>query len=826
MAIRPGAVVSSVRRVFLVVGVSALSGVLMAGLILPVVAGLGLTARESADAFADMPSELDAGPMAQRSVIVDDSGDRLATFYEENRVYVGLDKIAPVMQDAILAIEDDRFYERGPIDFQGTIRALMQNLEAGETTGGGSTLTQQYVKLVRLSKADTEEERQDVTDSTGVDGYRRKLEELRMAVGVEKELSKDKILERYLNIAYFGSGAHGIEAAARTYFSTSAAKLSIPQAAMLAGLVQRPYAYDPTRDPEAAQARRNTVLNRMADTGRITEKQAASARKQGLGLDVRPSSDGCTNAWAGYFCDYVAHEIRTMEELGGTPEQRQMMLERGGLRIQTTLNRQVQEAADEAVSDKVAPTDSMIGSIATVEPGTGHIRAIANSRKYGVKGEGVSNINYAVDQNMGGGIGIQPGSTFKVYVLAAAINQGIPLDTTINSPDSISIPEDEFTTCDGEYRSTGTWSPENWTGLEPGNYNLRTGTEMSVNTFFAQLELRTGICEPATIAEKTGMTRANAGENGVGEALEQVPSFTLGVNEVSPLSMAESYATFANRGVHCPATAIEKITDSEGNVLVDNTDPKCERVLEQPVADAVASVLEGVMHNPGATGNDMQLDDGRVAGGKTGTTQRAKAVWYVGFTPQLSTAVAVADVEAPQESLDGREYNGEYEDSACGSCVPGPMWKQMMDEAHEGLPEKDFPELDPEVIEGVSATVPDVRGMTEDAAVDTLEGDGFDVDVFDEVNSDLDEGLVVRTSPGPGNEVSSGTTIGLYLSNGIPPSDDDEGNGEGEGNEGEGNNDDDDDESEPPDIDLPTVDPSFPPGNEGGNEGGNDGWRD
>src|SRR5690606_21018902 len=298
MALRPSAVVSSVRRVFLVVGVSALSGVLLAGLALPVVAGLGLTARESADAFADMPGELDAGPMAERSVILDAEGHILATFFDENRIYVGLDDISENMQNAILAIEDDRFFERGPIDFQGTMRALMQNMEAGETQGGGSALTQQYVKLVRVAQAETKEELAEVQASSGVEGYRRKLEELRMAVGVEQELSKKEILERYLNIAYYGARAYGIEAAARTYFSTSAAELTIPQAAMLAGLVQQPHNYDPTRNPEAALARRNTVLNRMAQTGRITEKQAAAARQQKLGLDVTPVSDGCTDAWA------------------------------------------------------------------------------------------------------------------------------------------------------------------------------------------------------------------------------------------------------------------------------------------------------------------------------------------------------------------------------------------------------------------------------------------------------------------------------------------------------------------------------------------------
>ncbi|WP_198663672.1 transglycosylase domain-containing protein [Jiangella endophytica] len=802
MAIRPSAVVATVRRVLLVAGVAALCGVLLAGLALPVVAGLGLTARESADTFAELPADLEPGPMAQTSYLYDANGQQLATFFQENRIEVGLDAIAPVMKDAILAIEDDRFYERGPIDIQGTLRAFLRNVEAGETQGGGSTLTQQYVKQVRVSQATSPDEVQDVLASTGTEGYRRKLEELRMAVQVEQELSKDEILQRYLNIAYFGSGAYGVEAAARTYFSTSAAELTLQQASLLAGIVQRPDAYDPTKDPEAALGRRNVVLNRMAATGRITEQLAAEARQTELGLNPTPTPNGCVNAYAGYFCDYVRRELLTMPELGETRADREAMLLRGGLRVETTISRASQQAAQAAVSDRVAPRDSVIGSLATVQPNNGYIRAMANSRDYGVEGEGVSNLNYAVDQSMGGGAGIQSGSTFKAFVLAAAISQGIPLNTSINAPQQVNLRVNSFSTCDGRIRSSETWSPKNSTGS--GSFNLRTGTERSVNTFFAQLEQRTGLCEPATIAQGAGVMRADLDEDGQIQPLRQVPSFTLGANEVSPLSMAAGYAMFANRGLHCPTTSVVRVTDAAGNVLVDHTQPTCEKVVEPAVADAVNSVLQGVIDNPGATGNRMRLDDGRPAAGKTGTTNGAIAVWFVGYTPQLSTAVAVADVEAPQESLDGRTYNGERIGEACGGCIPGPIWKQMMDQAHDGAEEVAFTAPDPETIRGITVAVPDVRGMSSEDAIRTLEDAGFGAAVAGEVNSDLQEGLVVNTDPGAGAEVASGSNISLTVSNGEP---------------------------EEPTDDF-TVGPPLeePPvfGNEEGDEegGGEDGWRD
>lgn len=803
MAIRPSAVVATIRRVLLVAGVAALCGVLFAGLALPVVAGLGLTARESADTFADLPADLEPGPMAQTSYLFDAESDRLATFYEENRIPVGLDAIAPVMKDAILAIEDDRFYDRGPIDIQGTLRAFLRNVEAGATQGGGSTLTQQYVKQVRISQATTPEEVQEVQASSGVEGYRRKLEELRMAVQVEQELSKDEILERYLNIAYFGSGAYGVEAAARTYFSTSAAELTLTQAALLAGVVQQPNAYDPTNDPEAALGRRNVVLNRMAATGRSTEQEAAEARRTDLGLNPTPTPNGCVNSYAGYFCDYVRRELLTMPELGETREAREAMLLRGGLRIETTISPTAQQAAQEAVSERVAPTDSVIGSLATVQPNNGYIRAMANSRTYGVEGDGVSNINYAVDENMGGGAGIQSGSTFKTFVLAAAIDQGIPLNTSINSPQQVNLRVNSFEDCDGRIRSTETWSPRNSTGS--GSFNLRTGTERSVNTFFAQLEQRTGLCAPATIAQGAGVMRADLDENGEVQPLRQVPSFTLGANEVSPLAMAAGYAMFANRGVHCPTTSIARVLDAAGNVLVDHTQPTCEKVVEPAVADAVNSVLQGVIDNPGATGNRMRLDGGRPAAGKTGTTNDAIAVWFVGYTPQLSTAVAVADVEAPQESLHNRTYNGERIRDACGGCIPGPVWKQMMDQAHDGAEEVSFTAPDPETIRGVTVAVPDVRGMTSEDAISTLEGAGFGAAVAGEVNSDLQEGLVVSTDPGAGAEVASGSNVSLTVSNGQP--------------------------EEPTDdftVGPPTEPPVFGDENGDGDEdgGGEDGWRE
>ncbi|MGH8828801.1 MAG: transglycosylase domain-containing protein, partial [Jiangellaceae bacterium] len=608
-------------------------------------------------------------------------------------------------------------------------------------------------------------------------------EELRMAVAIEQRFSKDEVLERYLNIAFFGSRAYGIEAAARTYFSTSAAELTLPQAAMIAGLVQAPTDYDPTRNPEAALSRRNVVLSRMAETGRISEADAAEVRATDLGLVLSPASNGCVDAWAGYFCDYVFNEIMTMEELGATPQERRDVLYRGGVTITTTLDKTTQQAAQAAISDRVAATDSAIASTASVEPGTGYIKAMANSRVYGVEGAGVSQINYAVDELMGGGNGIQPGSSFKPFVLAAAINQGIGLNTSIRAPQTISISQNRFTTCKGRYPVSAPYTVKNSTGS--GTFNLKTGTERSVNTFYVQLLQRTGICEPATIAKAAGISRAYLDSEGHVQDLAQVPSFALGSNEVSPLSMAGAYAMFANRGLHCDAKAVLTVTDSSGTVLVDRTEPTCNKVLEPPVADTVNSVLQGVIHNPGGTGGRMKLDDGRIAAGKTGTTNNAVAVWFVGYVPQLSTAVAVADVDGTQETLDGRTYNGERIRQACGGCIPGPIWQEIMNDALEGQSKEKFVAPDPKTIRGLTVSVPDVRGMGSGSAIARLEEAGFSASVAGEVASDLAQGLVVDSDPGAGADVGSGSYVGLYVSTGQapapPPPPENNGNGGGNG---------------------------------------------
>ncbi len=798
------------RKALLAIGISALAGLLVAGLALPVAAGLGLVARESANGFSEMPAQLDiSNPLPERSRILDADGNLIATFYTENRISKPLEEIAPVMQDAVLAIEDHRFFEHGPIDFRGTARAFLVNAEAGDITAGGSTLTQQYAKLLALAQAETEEERRAAVEES----YGRKLRELRVAVGLEQQMTKEEILEGYLNIAYFGGGAHGVEAAARRYFSTSAAKLTLPQAALLAGIIQQPNAYDPTTNPERALARRDVVLRRMHDLGMISDEELREALATDLELDERITRNGCGGSSAEFFCEYVVKEIQQMEELGSTPDERIATLYRGGLTIRTTLDRDAQRAAQKAIRERVHPTDKAAAALASVEPGTGQIKALAQSKPYGTDPEeGQTTLNLAVDADMGGGGGAQSGSTFKAWWLAAAIEQGIALNMTINSPYQVRLPVNSFKGCDGYIRSSEVWEPKNYdTGLS-GLFSLRTGTERSVNTFYAQLAQQTGLCDPLRIAAEAGVTQAN------GEPLEEVPANVLGSNPVSPLTMAEGYAMFAARGVHCESFAVLKITDRNGEDIY-NAEPECNRVMAEEHADGVNDVLKGVMFNPGGTGTRMRLDDGRDSAGKTGTTNNTVAVWWIGYIPQLTTAVAVFDPRGAWDyendrprSLSGYTFAGERITNVCGGCVPGPIWKDMMEAIVDKYEPESFVEPDPKVVRGALATVPDVRGRSQADAESVLRDAGFSPHVASEVASALPAGTVVETEPAAYSRYPSGGSVGLVLSNGSPPVPDPPGNGNGPGR-----GDDDDDDGPGNGTGGPGG------GNDGGPGGGNDG---
>jgi membrane peptidoglycan carboxypeptidase len=520
------------------IGVSVLSGALAAGLVIPLTGLVDFGTRKMSETVESLPQELETEPLQIRSRIFAADGSVIATLFEQNRVPVPLNQVSSVMRQAIVAIEDSRFYSHGALDAKGTLRALVRNQTEGSVQQGGSSITQQYVKLSLIAKAQTAEEREAATAVT----YQRKLAELRYAIALEKEVSKDEILERYLNLANFGDGAYGVQAAAQHYFRTSAAKLTLPQAALLAGLVKNPTGYDPTNNLKRARDRRDVVLRRMHELGLITDKQLnITLRTPVVDLaKIQKVPNGCAGSRYPFYCEYVVSKLLQNPALGATPKQRDYYLKTGGLSVVTSLDPRIQAAAQASINEHTKPRDTAIAAITVVEPGTGVVKAMVQSKPYG-NGKYQTAYNYNVEKSYAGGYGgFQNGSTMKAFTIAAAISKGLPLSYRINSPQQIDLSGKRFRTCTG-YTRDPDYQPQNST--KSGDLTMIEAARYSTNTYFLQLSQRTGLCAPATIAAKLGMYNAQS----LGP-LDQVVSFTLGVGYTTPLMLSNAYATFAARG--------------------------------------------------------------------------------------------------------------------------------------------------------------------------------------------------------------------------------------------------------------------------------------
>jgi membrane peptidoglycan carboxypeptidase len=655
-------------------GVSVLAGAVMAGLALPAAGALGLVTKSTVEGFDELPANLKRPPLSQRTTVLDADGGEIAKIYSRDRTVVGLDDISPEMRKAIIAIEDARFYKHGAVDLKGVLRALNRNAQNGEVEEGASSLTQQYVKNVFVEEAgdDPDKVAQATQQTIG-----RKIKELKYAIKVEQSLGKKKILENYLNITFFGQQAYGVEAAAQRYFSKSAKDLSLEESALLAGLVQSPARYDPVQNADQAKERRNTVLSRMASLGDITKEQAREAQDKPLGLDVSKPRNGCITAehGAGFFCDYVREVLLNDPAFGKTDKARAKRWNQGGLTIKTTLEPKAQKSVEASVKQHVNQSDKVATAASIVQPGTGRILAMGQSRPYGF-GKDETQINLSVDQDMGGGAGYQPGSTFKPVIAAAALERGMSVYKKYPSPYKMRYPS-PVQTCDGQW--SGNAPVENENRREVGPYRMKEATAKSVNTYFVSLIGETGVCPVTQMAKKMGIARAD------GKKIDQLPSISLGTQEMSPLTMAEGYATFANRGVHCTPVALKSITDARGKRLpVPKT--SCTEAMSQRTADTVNSLLRGVVED--GTGQKAGLS-GRDSAGKTGTTDKRYAAWFVGYTPNMSGAVWVGD-PAHKTQMTDISIGGVYHDKVFGGEVPGPIWRDAMSGALAGEPALPF----------------------------------------------------------------------------------------------------------------------------------------
>ena len=706
--------------------------------------------------------------------------------FEENRDPVTLDEIPQVVIDAVLATEDAGFYEHAGVNHLAIIRAFAQNLISGGIESGASTITQQYVKLAFLTPEQT---------------YQRKLQEALYAVQIERQLTKDEILERYLNRAHFGVGTYGVGTAAQRFFSTDISDVTVDQAAMLAGILRSPSNNNPISDPDNARARRDIVLGQMANAGFITREEAERAQRLPLRVEFSEAPVPEQPFWSDWVSRLLVNEdlalalgtqTDALRAMGDTPEERRRTVFQTGLRITTTLDPRLQGLAEESLRTFLVSEDATgddrraevalapSGAIISIDPSSGAIRALAvgpqtfgsclEDGQWAGELEGgrllcdKTKVNTAVPG--GGGSGRQPGSSFKPFVSAAALEAGLPPGYTIDARGPAVI-----TGCQ-------TIDEEEYIVRNAGGddiLDMYGAMARSSNVYHAQLTSDVGPLRVAEMARRLGVAVPDR---------DVACALGLGATDITPLAMASGYATLANDGVYCPPFPIERIETADGRLLWEHS-PDCRRVIDAEVAAQTVDILEGPVL-PGGTAPRANLGDWPTRG-KTGTTNDYVDAWFVGMVRQLATAAWVGFPQgtrfyvdeataieecgdqaflnrcpAVRQTLENVTIAGTRYARVFGGTIPAPMWADYMMRAVEPYEPLPFPD----VPERVSGVVPDVVG-----AFDAVDADlraelaGFTLRI-EELVSDLAPGTLLSQLPAAGESYELGRQIVLYVSGG------------------------------------------------------------
>lgn len=705
-----------------------LAGVLVAALLLPAAVGIGRASNAVADAVDDAQADPLEGQVPLRTTITDSTGATVATLWKQNRVWVPLSSISNYLQVAVVAMEDRRFYSHTGVDWKGTVRALLRNSQTSGTQGG-STLTQQYVKnYLFLVKAKTEAEKADAIATTPI----RKLREAKLALQLEQTHTKDEVLEGYLNLVAFGPSQYGAEAASQWFFGTSADKLTLAQAALLAGMVNNPPKYNPLDEShvEDARTRRNLVLDVMASTKAISKEAADEAKQQDLGLNPQRIPNGCVNAdnsqVNGYFCQYVLDYLRNAGFDNDT-------VSSSGWTIKATMDPTVVASAKAAATQQVDPTN----------PATSRI---ANTVAVVAKGEPrkvlalVANRPYGLDTGQGQTVQRLPttfaplgsGSTFKIFTAAAAMEAGYGTNYTMQTPAQTASP-----LAQGRLFKNAT--------QYPGSMTMAQALATSPNTGFINLEDTVGLQKVADMSVALGLKgyQLDAGEvdpsfSGTGTdyaaqvVAQKIASFTLGVSPVSPLELSNVGATLASDGKWCPPTPVDTITDRNDR-LVTWTSAACEQAVPVELARTLSVAMEGDLQTGGTAASAAQAAGWNwTAAGKTGTTQEYRSSAFIGFTPEMSASVVLWDSEPRPQGICKDPIRTCSTDEALngngvgGGGVPATTWMNTMKPLKNGQPNTFFAPPVPQYVNGSASTpVPNVKGKNVDEAKDTLTKAGF-----------------------------------------------------------------------------------------------------
>lgn len=772
------------------VGLSAVAGLLVAASVTPVLAMTGIAGSQALTIFEKLPANLQVNrPMEQSTIYAMDADKNpveLASFYEQNRIPLTYDQINPVVYDAILSSEDKDYFSHGGVNVGATAKALVDNLR-GTDDRGASTITQQYVKNVLIQECEQEADPAsgtyaddlqkcwtEATNADGAKGIERKLQEMRYALQIEKEYSKNDILLGYLNIANFGGTVYGIEAAANYYFSTTAAKLTAAQAATIAGMVQNPNQYridkpagtwtdkdgvaHNTAEDGYAQTldRRHYVLDRMLTLGKITQAQFDEADASPITPAITQPTQGCVSAGnvarSAYFCEYVKSVVLTDPAFGDDETARRDLLRQGGLKIYTTMNIDIQTAAAESMRNIVpAGYDNQFFGAAGVslETSTGRVLAITQNTTFSetVTGDqAYSALVFATDKAHGGSNGFSVGSTYKLFTLIDWLENGHSVRETLNANNRVF----KNFKC-GDDSITNTTKIDNFN--RQGGY---TGTVMrftrdSLNSGYLAMAEKLDLCEINGVADRMGVTLAN-GDKTTDDT--PVPYDILGSKYISPLAMAGAYATVANKGIYCTPKSIDRVVDADGNEL-PVPESKCSQVITPEVAATAAYALQGVMN--GGTGAKANNNDGVPVIGKTGTHEKWGTMMIESST-KVTTAVWVGRSEG-QASILNQGWNGTALNEMRYYVA-----KDMQRAANNIYGGDRFPDPDNKLIRQVLTDVPNVVGQTIDEATATLKDKGFQVTVGTAVDSDKATDIVVAQDPA--GQAPNGATITLSPSNG------------------------------------------------------------
>ena len=744
-----------------ITGFGALAGVMVTAMISPALAVTSVGANSAIGVFDALPEFIELGEQAQKNTLwatrSSDPADGYVAFaevYWQDREEIRLSQMSPYLAMAAIAGEDRRFYDHTGVDVNSVVRAALGNVFSGGIESGASTLTMQLVKNTYIQRSQylpTEEERQEAYATAIATSFERKLNEMKLAIGLEKQFTKDEILEAYLNITGFGGNTYGVQAAAQEYFGKTAKQLSAAESASLMAIVQFPTTRS-LGDPAnyaANEERRDIILAAMFAEEYLTEAEYTTAINTPVDdsfVTISPPTAGCLAAdtYARFFCDFVVKNVENFDTLGATPEERNTRWRKGGLDVYTTLNMSLQTTAQDRIWELV-PNDEerlQLGSASTsVEVGTGRVLTMAQNKIFddSEEGGGISTtaVNFNTDRAYGGSSGFQVGSTYKVFALIAWLQRGYGLNEVVDAS-RMELEQAVFLdTCgDGGGPWAGLWEFRNSADLLLPAATVFESTVRSINSAYAAMAEQLDQCEIRTAAEALLVHRADSG------ILQTNPSAVLGTNEIAPLTMAEAFGGIANGGVACQPIVIDRFVEADGG-RIDGQSPKCRQGITPDIAAAAAAPMRSVI--TGGTGSRSNPGGDVPVIGKTGTTDSQIQTWMVGSSTKVATAVWVGNILGDYRMSNYRN----------GTVLRHDIWRIIMQDANEQYGGDSFPAAPDRLLRGSGIELPDITGMMIDEAVILVESLGLKL----EVTSGLEVGRVSLFEPAAGTYLARGMTV-------------------------------------------------------------------